>query len=990
MLGNFVLKKLVAKSVFLRNLQGKFGMLVVQLLGCLIFTSVLGFFYYFSPPFLQAVNLETTDFILKSSQAKTTNGEVVVVEIDDASLASLGQWPWPRNKLAELLTTIGDAKPAVVGVDILFPERDRTSPILLQQTLKGEHGYTVDMSGIPEEYLDNDVFLADALSQGPFVLGYEFLFGNRNSEALKCTPKPVPLMWQKMNSRQTSSVSLHSATGIICNYPVLAESVNWSGFLNGNVDNDGVVRRLPLVIGLGDEVYPSFALAVLLQYFGSDVLVIEDRYSGIPNISLNQLDIPVGRHGQYMLGPPIEEQATRISAVDILEGKIDTRVFAGKIVLVGLTATGLNQTFPTLLSSETSLLDIHRHSIECLLYENIAVRPYSFHILEIAASILLMLLIVFSCRFWTPAWSILNTVVLVCLVWVGCYALNTLSGYLFSPLLPTMVVLASCCLALLIRFQYLQSEARQQAGVALTQLKSSEHSLDSILKTIPDIVFRLDSKGRIIYLSPAIASYVDNPALLQGQSIFQLVSPEDLNRAQFRMNERRTGVRATKDLEISLQFTDFDADTKNGKRYFSVSTQGIYENDNITSENFLGTQGIVKDITEKKQLELELLQAQKMEVVGTLAAGIAHDLNNILSGLVSYPDLLLREIDQDNPLHEKITVIQKSGKKAATIVQDLLTLARRNTGTALVCDLNDIVREYIESLEFQQLKQEYADVLVQLALAENLLNIKGSVVHLSKVVMNVLQNALEAMGGKGSIYLETKNVYLDSPRQGYETIKEGEYVCFSVSDDGAGISKEDLPRVFEPFYTKKSLGRSGTGLGMSIIWATIKDHGGFIDIKSSEGVGTTITIYLPSTRETMEQLESAEVVEDYGGREKIMVIDDIAEQRKLAKHMLESVGYEVITMSSGEKAVAFVKENPVDLIVLDMIMPGGWDGLETYRQIVQYAPEQKAVITSGYSASERVAEVQSLGGGQYVQKPFSMQTLLNAIRDELDRDPVQG
>lgn len=522
--------------------------------------------------------------------------------------------------------------------------------------------------------------------------------------------------------------------------------------------------------------------------------------------------------------------------------------------------------------------------------------------------------------------------------------------------------------------------------MALTQLKSSEHSLDSILKTIPDIVFRLDSKGRIIYMSPAIASYVDNPALLQGQSIFQLVSPEDLNRAQFRMNERRTGVRATRDLEISLQFKDFAAETKDGKRYFSVSTQGIYENNNISSDNFLGTQGIVKDITEKKKLEQELLQAQKMEVVGTLAAGIAHDLNNILSGLVSYPDLLLRDIDQDNPLHEKISVIQKSGKKAATIVQDLLTLARRNTGIALVCDLNAIVREYVESLEFQQLKQDYADVQLELTLDENLLNIKGSVVHLSKVVMNVLQNALEAMGSKGSIHLETKNIYLDSPLQGYETIKEGEYVCLSVSDDGAGISREDLARVFEPFYTKKSLGRSGTGLGMSIIWATIKDHGGFIDISSSEGVGTTVTIYVPSTREAMELLDSTEIVKEYSGSEKIMVIDDIAEQRKLAKQMLESVGYRVVTMSSGEKAVAFVKDNPVDLVVLDMIMPGGWDGLETYRHIVQHAPGQKAVITSGYSASERVAEVQSLGGGKYVQKPFSMQTLLNAIRDELDRD----
>lgn len=956
------------------------------MVGCVLLTSLLSFFYYFSPPFLQTINLETTDFILKSSEPRKANGEVVVVEIDDASLADTGQWPWPRSTLAKLLRAINESKPAVVGLNILFPERDRTSPILWQQGLEDDYGYSVDTSGIPAEHLDNDVFLAETLAQGPFVLGYEFLFDHGENGTRQCAPRPISLVWQKERTKQISSLELHSATGVICNYPVLEKSVRWSGFLNGSVDGDGSVRRLPLVIGTEENVYPSFALAVLLQYTGGDTLLLQEEYSGLFNFSTKAMDLSVDRSGHYLFGPAMKEGNKSFSAIDILRGEIDPSAFSGKIVLVGLTATGLNQTFPTLLSPETSLLEIHRHSLESLLYGNIVVRLPSFGVVEIALSFLLVLLFVFSSRFWAPVWSITIALLFIVLVWGTCYALANTANHLFSPLLPTLAVLGSCCLALPIRFYFLQSEARRQAGDALMQLKSSEHSLDSILQTIPDIVFRLDTRGRITYLSPAIASYVDNPDLLYGQSIFQLVSPEDLNRAQFHLDERRTGARATRDLEICLQFGDFGASTEEGKRYFSISTQGLYKNNEIQSENFLGTQGIVKDITEKKKLEQELLQAQKMEVVGTLAAGIAHDLNNILSGLVSYPDLLLREIDQDNPLYEKISIIQKSGKKAATIVQDLLTLARRNSGSAMVCDLNAIVRDYADSLEFQQLKKEHAEVSVQFDLDKNLFYIKGSVVHLSKVVMNILQNALEAMEGKGSIRLETKNVYLDSPVHGYEIISEGEYVSLSVSDSGAGISREDLPRVFEPFYTKKSLGRSGTGLGMSIIWATVKDHGGFIDIESSVGVGTTITLYLPSTREELERLETSSLIEEYLGNEKIMVIDDVAEQRKLAKQMLESVGYEVITMASGEKAVAYVKENSVDLVVLDMIMPGGWDGLETYRQIIRHSPGQKTIIASGYSASERVAEVQNLGGGEYVQKPFSMRRLLRAIRNELDRD----
>lgn len=330
-------------------------------------------------------------------------------------------------------------------------------------------------------------------------------------------------------------------------------------------------------------------------------------------------------------------------------------------------------------------------------------------------------------------------------------------------------------------------------------------------------------------------------------------------------------------------------------------------------------------------------------------------------------------------------MIQKSGRKAAAIVHDLLTLARRNIDKSAACSLNEIVREYVDSVEFSQICKKHSGVTVQLDLAADVLNVQGSAVHLSKVVMNILQNGIEAIEQEGRIIVTTRNVYLDAPVHGYEMIDEGEYICLTITDEGLGISKEDLTRVFEPFFTKKSMGSSGTGLGMSVIWATVKDHKGFIDIESKVGVGTTFTVYLRSTREMVCSQDSIGAPEEYSGSETILVADDIPEQLKLAKSMLQSVGYKVITVSCGEKAVAYIKENPVDLVVLDMIMPGGWDGLETYQNIIKYASEQKLIITSGYSASERVSEVQNLGGGEYVQKPFSMQTLLKAVRDELDR-----
>lgn len=389
-------------------------------------------------------------------------------------------------------------------------------------------------------------------------------------------------------------------------------------------------------------------------------------------------------------------------------------------------------------------------------------------------------------------------------------------------------------------------------------------------------------------------------------------------------------------------------------RYFSLSAEGIYHPNGPRPNHFIGTQGIFRDITRRNKLESQLIQAQKMEVIGNLASGIAHDLNNILSGLVSYPDLLLLEIPKDDPLHQKIQVIQRSGKKAAVIVQDLLTLTRRGISIDEIFNINIIISEYLESVEFQLVKERHTNTKIHTDLQENLFYVKGSAIHLSKVIMNTLSNGLGAMPAGGDILISTTNVYIDTHLEEYETIPEGEYVCLSVSDSGVGISAVDLKRIFEPFYTKKSLHLSGKGLGMTIVWATIKDHKGYIDITSEEGLGTTFKFYLPTTRESIKTQQRRIVLHDYLGSEIILIVDDIPEQLEIAQNMLTKLGYTVHTAISGEKAVEQIKQQPVDLVILDKIMPGGLDGLETYQKIIQLFPNQKAIISSGFSESKRV------------------------------------
>jgi CheY-like chemotaxis protein len=252
--------------------------------------------------------------------------------------------------------------------------------------------------------------------------------------------------------------------------------------------------------------------------------------------------------------------------------------------------------------------------------------------------------------------------------------------------------------------------------------------------------------------------------------------------------------------------------------------------------------------------------------------------------------------------------------------------------------------------------------------------------------MNLVSNAAEAMADGGTIFLTTENKYLDQPVEGYNEIEEGDYVLFKISDSGIGISPEDKERIFEPFYTKKIMGRSGTGLGMAVVWGTVKDHKGYIDLQSTEGSGTTFTLYFPVTRETLvDDQTTGTTVESNGKGEKILVVDDIEEQRKIATLMLKKLGYDVNSVPGGEEAIGYLQDHSADLIVLDMIMDPGIDGLETYKQILQINPDQKAIIASGFSETWRVKEAQRLGAGTYVKKPYTIDKIGRAVTAELGK-----
>jgi len=401
--------------------------------------------------------------------------------------------------------------------------------------------------------------------------------------------------------------------------------------------------------------------------------------------------------------------------------------------------------------------------------------------------------------------------------------------------------------------------------------------------------------------------------------------------------------------------------------------------------------GVIQDITEQRKaaeerrdLQERLNRAEKMEALGTLAGGVAHDLNNVLGVVVGYAELTLDSVDKTSPLRHGLENIMNGGQKAAAIVDDLLTLARRGVPVSSILNLNTIIANFQNSPELNNLSFHHPDVKIKTNLDPDLLNISGSSVHLGKSLYNLISNAHEAMTKGGTLTIKTTNQYLDKPMSGYNEIREGDYVVLTISDTGEGISEKDLKRIFEPFYTKKIMGRSGTGLGLAVVWGTVTDHNGYINVHSEEGKGSTFTLYFPVTREEIPDEALAIDVSAYmGSGQSILIVDDVSIQRELARDMLQKLNYNVSSVKSGEEAILYLKDHQPDLIVLDMIMDPGMDGLDTYKSIIKINPKQKTIIVSGFSESDRVKEAKRLGAGAYVRKPYIKEKLGMAVKKEL-------
>lgn len=403
----------------------------------------------------------------------------------------------------------------------------------------------------------------------------------------------------------------------------------------------------------------------------------------------------------------------------------------------------------------------------------------------------------------------------------------------------------------------------------------------------------------------------------------------------------------------------------------------IWYSSNLALEEGSAAIAIGNDITEHRQMEEQLLRAQRLETAGKIAAQVAHDFNNLLGPFVTFPEMIKQRMPGDELIAEYCDTMVQAAERMADINTDLLVLGMRGSLEHRVVDLNQLVAEALSHAT------NVPDTLVvDLKLADDLMYVSGAPSQLLRVLANLIVNAREAMQDQGTLTIQTESVYLDRPLSGYNRVEVGQYVRVTVADTGSGIPPDIRDKVFDPFFTTKHMHRRGSGLGLAVVKNIICDHKGYIDLESEIAKGTTFSLYLPICGKTPIQESEVDI---RGGTERLLVVDDDVLQQKVLTAMLEQLGYRVRVAASGEDALDLLREQSADLLILDMVIPGRIDAVETYRRALEIYPEERAIIISGFAEPGRIAEVQSLGAGSFLCKPVNREKLAVAVRGELDR-----
>jgi two-component system cell cycle sensor histidine kinase/response regulator CckA len=504
---------------------------------------------------------------------------------------------------------------------------------------------------------------------------------------------------------------------------------------------------------------------------------------------------------------------------------------------------------------------------------------------------------------------------------------------------------------------------------AAEALKQSEERFRDLAELLPETVFETDLAGNFTFVNQSVHEQFGYEAedLTGRLSIMDMIVPED------RDFGRRNMQRVLSGEKVGLK--EYTARKKNDSTFpVMVHSTPIIKDGRPT-----GLRGFLIDISEKKNLEEQLMRAQKMEAIGTLAGGIAHDFNNLLMGILGNVSLMMMKVDETHQFHDRLKSVEEYVQRGSDLTKQLLGFARGGKYEVKPTNLGEFIQRSSEM--FGRTKKE---IRIHRKAQEDLWTVEVDHGQMEQVLLNLYVNAWQAMPGGGELYISAENVELDMKEVSLYELKPGRYVKISVTDTGTGMDEATMARIFEPFFTTKERGR-GTGLGLASVYGIIKNHGGFIKVESEKGVGSTFTINLPASGKAAEgEKKTGEQVSR--GRETILLIDDEDMILDVGAQMLSSLGYSVLAAQGGSAGVDVYRENreDIDLVILDVIMPdlGGDVTFERLRNIDQTV---NVLLSSGYSLDGQAKEIMEKGCKGFIQKPFSMEDLSKKIRGILDQ-----
>jgi len=483
-----------------------------------------------------------------------------------------------------------------------------------------------------------------------------------------------------------------------------------------------------------------------------------------------------------------------------------------------------------------------------------------------------------------------------------------------------------------------------------------------VLDQLPLGVALMNSAGELLYVNPAYQAVSDDPRFSAAH--LQLHDGEPVN-----------------DLLSITRIDENDREVEHIYRLRGFHLDGVAGNDNGRSGPML----LVEDITESYRLKRNLGRAQRMESVGSMASAVAHDFNNILTVILQSVHLLKQNLPQEEIYLDPLDVIERTTLSAGELAQQLLTLSKPKTSEGKELDLNGVITGALPVLE--RILQE--GITLDYKFEEELWSVHSNPSQIMHILVNLCINAQEAMGGRGTITISTRNIDRSTIPQMEGGLDSGHYVLLSVSDKGPGIPSEIADRVFDPFFTTKE---TGTGLGLSTAWTFANEQGGTVTLYSEDGRGTKINLYLraePRRPVLANENQDARTDEELSGTETLLLVDDERLLLDLAREILSLRGYSIITASSGEEAVEIISttEEQIPLVILDMAMPG-MTGLETLRAIRNHHPGVRAIISSGFHASGGMREVVGAEVDAFVNKPYEIEHLVREVRRLLDGGPL--